>query len=82
MAQAQSGLAWPVSIQKTSVSDGGADFPSNVLPSDLEKNTFSWHNQLRASPSLTVLSDVDGIGPSLVPGTCVLQTVFQLFAKI
>lgn len=77
-------LAWPAlfSIQKPSDSDGRTDFPSSVLPSDLEKNTFSWHNQLRASPRMTFFSDVDGIDPSLVLGTFILQSVEQIFTNI
>lgn len=39
------------------------------------------HSEL-ASPRLTLFSDVDGIDPSLVPGTFILQSVDQIFTNI
>lgn len=81
MAQAQSGLAQPVSIQKTLISDGEADF-STQCSTFWPREEHIFLAQSTQSQPQSVFSDVDGIGPSLVPGTFILWSVFWIFANI
>lgn len=80
-AQAQPGLACPVSVQKTrQLANRGADFPSSLLAFGPEKTSFSRHNPTHCSSDS--VRAVGGMYLPLIPSTCILQGVYGTVTNI